>query len=222
MENLIVRCSELKKLMTKPRSKTEEISATTKTWLKDKVKQEVFGYNIELNTKPVLKGIHCEDESIELLNSVVFAQHKKNTERRTNDWLTGEPDIISVATIEDIKSSWSLETFPAFQEDADKAVKDAGYDWQLRGYMLLFDKPEARIRYCMISTPVKLDIEGEDVYLLKDWDNISTHKVDHIEPQLRISTVDIKRDKELEVEMKERYDIANKYYQMYWKELSNK
>lgn len=213
MKDLLVRCSELKNLMTKPRSKSEEISATTKTWLKEKVKEQFYGYRKQLDTPAINKGIDMEDVSIQLVNDVTFNSYEKNTERKTNDWLTGEADIVGVSSIEDIKTSWSLETFPAFQEDADDAVKKAGYDWQLRGYMLLWDKPEAKIRYCMISTPD---------YLLKDWDNESIHKVDEIDPEARISTVTIQRDKDLEAEIKERYEIANKYYQQYWNELNKK
>lgn len=218
MENLIVRCSELYKLMTKPRSKSEEISATTKTWLKEKVKEKIYGYKKQLDTPAINKGIDLEDISIELLNDVSFNQFKKHVGRKTNDWLTGEPDIVGISSIEDIKTSWSLETFPAFQEDAEDAVKKAGYDWQLRGYMLLFDKPEAKVHYCMISTPD---------YLLKPWEleNASTmkiHKVDHISPSARITSVSLSRDKALEEDMKAQYDIANKYYQEYWNELSKK
>lgn len=213
MKNLKVRCSSLHKLMTNPRGKTEEISATTKTWLKELVKEEFYGYKKQLDTPAITKGIDYEFKSIELLNDATFNTFKKNEERKDNGWLTGEPDIIAISSIEDVKSSWSLETFPAFQEDADAAVKKSGYDWQLRGYMMLFNKPQASIRYCMISTPESL---------LKDWDDRAIHKVDHIDPKDRITTVTIERDKDLEAKMEERYEVANKYYQQYWNELKNK
>ena len=209
--------------MTKPRSKSEEISETTKTWLKEKIKEELFNYKPQLNTKPVLKGIHQEEDSIQLLNDVTFNSFTKHVGRKTNDWLTGEPDLVGISTIEDIKSSWSLDTFPAFQEDAEAAVKKAGYDWQLRGYMLLFDKPEAKVHYCMVSTRgYVFDEKGDKVFLLNDWDDLSLHQVDKIDPSKRITTVEIKRDKSLEEDMKAQYDIANKYYQQYWNELNNK
>jgi len=199
--------------MTKPRSKSEEISATTKSWLKEKIKEEFYGYRKQLDTPAITKGIDMEFKSIELLNDVTFSSWKKNEERKSNGWLTGEPDLVGEDCIEDIKSSWSLETFPAFQEDADDAVKKAGYDWQLRGYMLLFNKSQARIRYCMISTPD---------YLLKDWDNKAIHEVDNIDPSARITTVEIERDVNFEDDMMAQYAIANKYYQEYWKEIANK
>ena len=213
MKNLIVRCSSLSKMMTNPRGKTEEISATTKTWLKEMVKEEVFGYRKQLDTPAITKGIDYENLSIDLLNDATFNSYKKNEERKTNDWLTGEADIVTITEIIDVKSSWSLETFPAFQEDAAAAVKKSGYDWQLRGYMMLWNKPQASIRYCMISTPDSL---------LKDWDDRKIHKVDGIDPTRRVSTVTIERDEALEAKMIERYEVANKYYQMYLNELKNK
>jgi hypothetical protein len=197
-------------MMTNPRGKTEELSATTKTWLKEMVKEEVFKYRKQLDTPPINKGIDYEFISIDLLNDTTFNSYKKNEERLTIGWLTGEADIVTEDEIIDVKTSWSLETFPAFQEDANGAIKKAGYDWQLRGYMLLWGKPKASISYCMISTPDSL---------LKDWENREIHKVDHINPTNRVTTVTIERDAELETKMKERYEVANKYYKQYLNEL---
>lgn len=201
----------IKKL--EPEKDTIIISESTKTWLKDKVKAEFFEYKTELNSPPILKGIDYEFLSIELLNELLFQNYEKNEERKTNDWLTGECDIATDDEIIDVKSSWSLETFPVFQEDAEDAVKKAGYDWQLRAYMMLWDKPKASVRYCMISTPE---------HLLKDWDNRDVHRVDHIAANFRVTTVTIERDKDIEAKMLERYEVANKYYQMYLNELKNK
>jgi len=213
MKNLKVRCSSLHKLMTNPRGKTEELSATTKTWLKELVKEEVFGYKPQLNTPAINKGIDYENLSIDLLNEATFKSFVKNEERKNNDFLTGEADIVTEDEIIDVKSSWSLETFPAFEEDAKASVKKAGYEWQLRGYMMLWNKPKASIKYCMISTPDAL---------LKDWDNQSIHKVDHIEPTKRISSVSFERDEAIEEKIIERYEVANRYYQQYLKELTSK
>lgn len=213
MKNLKVRCSSLHKLMTNPWGKNEELSATTKTWLKELVKEEVFGYKPQLNTPAINKGIDYENLSIDLLNEATFKSYTKNEQRLTNEWLTGEADIITEDEIIDVKSSWSLETFPAFAEDAKASVKKAGYEWQLRGYMMLWNKPKASIQYCMISTPDAL---------LKDWDNQAIHKVDHIEPTKRVSSVSFERDEAIEAKMLERYEVANRYYQDYLTELKSK
>jgi hypothetical protein len=213
MKNLLVRCSELKNLMTKSRSKKEALSETTKSWIKEKVKEEFYGYRKKLDGDPINKGIDMEDLAIEMLNEITFNSYKKNQERKTNSWLTGEADIVSKDTIEDIKCSFTLETFPAFAEDAYAAIKKAGYDWQLRGYMLLWNKPKAKVQYCMVSTPD---------YIMKDWYNKDIHKVDKHEPTTRLTTVGIHRDEKLEDEMLEQYALANEYYKERWEEINNK
>jgi hypothetical protein len=65
----------------------------------------------------------------------------------------------------------------------------------------------------MISTPDSL---------LKEWDNKKIHKVDHIDPAQRISTVTIERDEDIEAKMLERYEVANRYYKQYLTELKGK
>ena len=213
--NLKVRASEAYNLMVKPRSKSETLSETTKSWLKEKVKQEVFSYIPTIENKYMIKGIRCEDTSIALLNEVENEWYEKNTERfYYEDWLSGEPDIITSDVIRDVKTSWSLETFPAFKEDAEKSIKAAGYEWQLRCYMLLVGRERASIDYCMVSTP-------EDEDLLKPWDNLSIHKVDNIPAKQRVNTVWFERDKKLEEELIERYKLANSYYLERLNELVN-
>ena len=211
MKNLIVRCSSLHLMMTSPTS--DKLPETTKTWLKKLAKESVFGYRPVLETPQMTKGTDYEFISLELLNKVNFTNWEKNEKRITNDWLSGEPDVVLDDEIPDVKTSWSLETFPAFKEDANKSVKKSGYEWQLRGYMLLFEKPKSSIRYAMISTPESL---------LKDWEDRSIHKVDHIPPSQRVSSVFFERDLNVESKMKSRYELCNEYYQERINELKNK
>lgn len=223
MKNLIVRCSELKQLMTKSRSKSDPLSATTKTWLKDKVKEEFIGFRKVLDTPAINKGIELELEAIDLLSGFHFKSYKKHEGRITNDWLTGECDILHEA-IHDIKCSWSWETFPMFQQDADDAVKKAGYDWQMRGYMMLYDRPEAFVHYCMMDTPE---------HLLKPWEvdnmnehvnmyNKTIHSASWADSDKRIKTVKIERDQDMEEQMKAQYDLANEYWLSLWEEIESK
>jgi hypothetical protein len=160
-----IRSSALGKIMTNPRKKSETLSATCKTYIKELVKEDLFGYKSTIDSKYLTKGIDMEDTSIDLYNEVNGTLYLKNTERLSNEFITGECDINAEDKIIDIKSSWSLETFPASPED----VNNKDYEWQLRAYMWLYDKPKAELAYCMVSTPD---------YLLKDWDNLGIHKVD--------------------------------------------
>jgi hypothetical protein len=123
--------------------------------------------------------------------------------------LTGECDIITDDTIIDIKTSWSLETFPATPSEAH----DKDYEWQVRGYMMLYDRPKAEVVFCMVST---------DKDLLTPWDNLSIHEVDHIEPRFRITAVCYERDEEIEATMIEKLEAATTYYIGYVNELNEK
>jgi len=106
--------SSIGNLMASPRNKTEALSEGAKTYIREIAKQNFYGYKSEIRTKPVMKGIDQELESIALLNAVRFTDYKKNNLRVESEYLSGECDIITEDSIIDCKTSWSLETFPAF------------------------------------------------------------------------------------------------------------
>ena len=204
-----IRCSSLGKIMTNPRKKGEVLSQTAKSYIRDIAKQDFFGYVSELDNKYLDKGNQCEQDSIDLFNAVFFTDYKKNTERISNDFLTGECDIDTGESIIGIKTSWSLETFPATEDEA----QDKNYEWQVRGYMMLYNRMNASVSFCMVSTPNEL---------LKDWDNHSVHFVSHIEPEHRVTVVNYERDFELEKQIEEKCTEAIRYYTEYINELNKK
>lgn len=210
---LKVRCSELSQLMTKGRSKAEPLGETAKSYIQEKAKCDFYGINPILENKYLSKGIMNEQIGIDLVNQVRFMDFVKNTERIDIGWLTGECDINATDRIIDIKCSWSFDTFPAFEEEAQKSVKKSGYDWQMRGYMMLYNKDLAEVIYCLTSTPDSL---------LSQWDDLTMHKVDHIETEKRITAVRVERAVEIEEEIKKQYEIANKYYKECLAELTTK
>lgn len=192
-----IRASALGDLMTDPKEKTEILSKGAKTVLDQMAKEFVYGFNEVVSGKYMEKGVIVEDQAIELYNSVFFTNYKKNTERKTNDWLTGECDIFTGDKIIDIKSSWSLPTFPATAEEG----QNKGYEWQLRAYMMLWNVDEAEIAYCMVNTPDELiKFEQEEL-----------HFVDHIPEHLRVTIVPYKREKELENKIKVKVEAAREY-----------
>jgi hypothetical protein len=193
------RASQIGKLMTTSRSKGELLSQTAKSYIDQLAKEHFYGYESPIVNRYLDKGINQELESIQLLNSVRFENFEKNTERIENEWLTGECDILTNEKIIDIKTSWSLDTFPELPEDIDS--KD--YEWQGRAYMMLYEKHEFELIYCMVST--------WDEFLTQ-YDDKSIHKVDHIDPRFRITSVTFERDFELENQMIERCKIATEYY----------
>lgn len=195
---LKIRASSLGLIMTEPKSKTESLSVGAKTYIKKLAKEFVYGFEESISSKYTDKGIQVENESIALYNRVFLTEHAKNTERKTNDWITGECDIFTGSKVIDIKSSWSLATFPCFKEDAT----DKQYEYQLRAYMMLWDCNEAELAYCMVSTP-------DD--LIK-YEQIDMHLVDGIDEALRVTVNKFERDLELEELIKTKCTAAQIYF----------
>jgi hypothetical protein len=204
---LKIRASSLADIMTDPKGKDETLSVGAKTAITKQAKEFVYGYDEKFSSKYTEKGLLCEDRSIDLLNSVLFTEYKKNTERKTNDWLTGEADLVTPNQIIDIKTSWSLSTFPCLASEGENKT----YEWQLRAYMMLWGLDHAYIAYCLVSTPDHL-IGYEDKAL---------HQVDHIAPELRVTLVSYQRDQSLEDKIKFKVDEARKYYDKIVKQISD-
>ena len=201
------RASSIGLIMTDPKSKDEKLSVGAKTEIERIAKEFVYGYDEVITSKYMDKGIAVEDQSIELYNSVFFTSHVKNTERKSNEWITGECDIFTPSKIIDIKSSWSLATFPA----TSKAGQDKQYEWQGRAYMWLWDVPEFEVAYCLVNTPDELI----------SWEDPKLHYVDHITESLRVTRVPYKRDMALEDKMRQRVIDANEYLDLMVKQISD-
>jgi hypothetical protein len=204
------RPSQLGKLMTNSRSKSEPLSETAKSEIRKIAKQDFFGYELNIKTKPMIKGTDWEHEGIKLLNDVRFTnKYVKNNLRVENEYMSGCCDIITDDLIIDIKSSWSLDTFPATPSEGD----NSDYEWQGRAYMWLYDRPSFELVYTMYDT---------DDTLLTDWDNKSIHKVKHIPAHHRVTVLRYERDLAIEEQIKERLRACSEYYAQYVNELNSK
>lgn len=197
MKRFLFRASGLAKIMTEPKSKLETLSAGAKTEIQTMAKEFVYGYTRQFSNKYTEKGIQVEQNSINLYNSVHFTDYVKNTERKSNEWITGECDIFTGSKIIDVKSSWSIDTFPAFSEEGE----DKTYEWQARAYMMLWGVKEAEIAYCLVDTPDELI----------GYDPIEYHYVSHIAEELRVTKVRYLWDEESENKIKTKVDAANLY-----------
>jgi hypothetical protein len=192
--------------MTDPKKESDLLSVGAKTYVECLAKQFVYGYDEIATSKYMEKGITVEDDSIALYNEVFFTNYAKNTERKTNQWLTGEADIVAPGKVIDIKSSWSLSTFPVLADQG----KDKGYEWQLRAYMMLWDVDAAELAYCLVDTPD--DLVG--------YEDASLHSVNYINPELRVTTLSFERDKALEEKIKTRVTNANLYFDQVVKQIA--
>ena len=203
------RASSLGKLMANDRS-GKNMGQTAKSYIIQKAKEDFFEYRSELNSKYITKGLAQEQDSIDLLNLVRLEDYKKNEERVENEWLSGCCDIITDTSIIDIKTSWSLDTFPATTYE----LKDTSdYEWQGRAYMWLYDMPKFELCYVMVTTAP--EIMGE-------YENGALHYVDHIAPDKRITSITFERDKEIEIQMAERLILATEFYKEVINQLESK
>lgn len=214
---LTVYASECHKLMMKPQKLKDGLALTTKTWLKEEAVAQVLGLRKTVVTRQIIKGLVCEGKSIDLYNQVMKTNYPKNIKTIDKYGFRGTPDLIGKDGIIEIKTSWDATTFPFFRDDLMKRIKRAGYDWQCRVYMMLFDIDRAVVSYCLVDTP------NSDLFLNR-WDNKTLHRFDGIVEEKKRVTVSeiIERDLALEQQMKEQYALANIFYKNYLEELYNK
>ena len=214
MYQLKARCSGLADLMAKPKN-GNGISATAKSAVRKIVKYDLFGYQDFEGNKYTEKGIALEEQAIKLSGRKRGLPLKKNTERRENDWITGECDIYvpSRKLIIDTKCPWDIGSHPFFADEAEEKAKKAGYDIQMQGYMWLWDCDEAQIDFVLLPTPY-------DQLSSYDDPNRYIDLVEQIPQEKRITTVTIKRDEKIIEKIKERVEIAQEYYQQLIQEMS--
>lgn len=201
MSEILFRCSSIGKLMTEPKTLKEgPLSVGAKTYIRELAQQAIFGVEFEFSSRETEKGTRLEGDAIELLNRVRGLSLVKNTERRSNGYLTGECDLFNASARRghDLKCSWSAKTFPAFEADC----MDKLYEWQMRGYMALWDADEWEVNYALLDTPD--DLIG--------YEPLQLHVVSHIPEHLRLTSWAIKRDKDKEDAMVEKVKHAREYY----------
>lgn len=201
MREILIRCSSLGKIMTEPKTKTEGIlSVGAKTYIRELAQQEILGVKFSFSSKETEKGIEVEDESIALLNRVRGLSLAKNTERKSNGLITGECDLYDAERKRghDLKSSWSAKTFPGWVVDCE----DKLYEWQMRGYMLLWDADEWEVNFVLLDTPERLI----------GFEPLAMHVVSHIPEHMRLTSWTIQRDFAKERAITEKVEAAREYY----------
>lgn len=203
MRELLIRCSSVGKLMGEPKKKGEILSDTAKAYVRELAAQDILGVDFEIGGKPIEKGIEVEPEVIALINRVRGLSLTKNTERRTDEYLSGECDLFDPVTRigRDAKAAWSAQTFPIVWEDIADTQRRL-YEWQCRAYMRLWDSPEWWIEYGLVDTPERLI----------GYEPLPLHVVSHIPEHLRLTGACFKRDMALEASMVEKVKAARVYY----------
>ena len=195
MKEFKIRASASGKLMTKPRSKSEVLSKTTKSYLQEWVKEKIYGFRKNIKSKYLTKGNEVEDAAIDYASeNLGWLFALKNEEYFEDEYFCGTPDVILEDTIVDIKSSWDCFSFPLFFE----AIPNKEYYYQLQTYMHLTGKRKAQLCYVLMNTPEDLEY-GE------------TNDYSQIDSKYRIKTFDIDYDEEVIAEMQEKVNQARDY-----------
>ncbi len=220
MNTFKVRCSALGKVMTSPRSKSEILSQTAKTYVEEQVLQAKYGIVKTFNSRYTDKGNLVEDESIKLASDVLdLGFLYKNDEHFSNDWVMGTPDVNTNDILLDVKSSWDATTFPFFATE----IPTKDYYYQLQGYMWLTGKQKSLLVYCLVNTP--LDMVQDEIrrahwnanLLDESLDLIDEvqkrHNFDHIPDNRRVKVFEVERDDEVIEQIKERVELCREYYE---------
>ena len=206
--------------MTESRVKSEVLSETAKTYIQDLFKERELGIFKDFSSRYTDKGIENEDQAIQMASEVLNWEFvTKNETRFNNEWLTGEPDVLTDSLLADIKCSWNGSTFPMF----DDKLKNKDYFYQLQGYMMLTDMPQAELVYCLTNTPYqivedevrrahwKLNLIDEDLDVREAVQ--ASHNFDHLPDSLRVKRFIVKRDNEALEKIKQRVEVAREYYE---------
>lgn len=226
MDKLLFRCHNAGNLLTEPKLKSDKeagkLSETAKSlveamWLKNN-----FGYEERVFTDDMLKGLLCEQDSMQLVQEVLKGEFRtRYNELITNDYLAGTPDIVlkKEDVVEDIKTSSNLRTF--FEAEPTKL-----YTTQAQCYMALTGKKHYRLIYCLVKTPSEImtnelkkiwyrfncDEENEDYIKAAMQLEHNNNLIDKIPKEKRIKVFEFDYDAKLIKTLYEKIEKAREYY----------
>ena len=200
MKEFKIRASASGKLMTKPRSKSEVLSKTTKSYLEEWTKEQIYGVRKNIQSKYLTKGNQVEDDAIMYASTEkgwLFAE--KNEEYFEDEYFCGTPDLILENKIIDIKSSWDCFSFPLFYN----GIPNKDYYYQLQTYMHLTGKHNAQLVYVLMNTPEELTLE-------------ESHDYSEINSKYRIKIFDVEYQEEVIEELKNKVIESREYIKQLW------
>ena len=179
------RASSWGNLLSEPQSKADKdagrLGVTCQKELIKIYNLVKYGRKKDLLTKHMEKGILAEPDSIELYSRVEGRKFHKNETQLSSEWFSGHPDISDTVDIyqayevDDIKSSWELDTFtPRLIEETDKS-----YVAQLNVYFSLTGAQTGAIVYCLVDCPHSV-LMDEKRRLLYSMDVISEESPEYL------------------------------------------
>jgi hypothetical protein len=165
METFKIRASRAGVLAQNPKKSADLLAVGSKTYVKQWLKEQLYGMRKRVSTKYMEKGIMLEDEAID--HAITWCDLPfviKNEQMYEDEYFTGTPDIITDDTVVDTKVSWDFETFPLFEDE----IPDSDYFYQLQVYMHLTGRRKAKLVYILLNTPEYFTFEQIFDYSLLD------------------------------------------------------
>jgi len=151
---LVIRSHNFADIMTEPREKSKqgELSKGAKTAVEAIFSENELGIQkIKQMTLEIEKGLLCEEQAINTVSRRIGRPLVKNMIEKTDEFGTGMIDTrFGNKCIFDIKCSYSLETFPMFEEDNGKFLPSK-YIWQMKRYLMLWNIPHGYVAYVLES-----------------------------------------------------------------------
>lgn len=145
MKEFKIRCSQIGKIMSNAKVKGE-LSQTCKTYLHDFYAHD----NEEIHSKYIDKGNEVESDLIDFAAvQLGYGIAEKNKVTVHDEYFVGTCDVNAHDAIIDVKASWNRKTL--HQQVLDGLDKD--YEWQLQGYMHLYQKEKAILFFGLMNTP---------------------------------------------------------------------
>jgi hypothetical protein len=228
--------SQAGRIMTNPRSKSEVLSETCKTRIEEKFIEDQFGVKKSFWSKETNKGLECEEESIKFLakQKDLFGA-KKNETRFENETFIGTPDLIFNGVVYDIKTSWSLFTFPMFDDE----IPTKDYIFQLQAYLNLTGLKKAKLVYVLTNATEEMiqdelyrrclrakvfDKSPEIAAKMEEELEAQVRKemtFDHVPAELRIKCFDLEYSEEIIEQMKARVALCQEHYDTLLEKITN-
>jgi len=193
--NFKIRASASGKIMTNARSKSELLSETTKTYVKEWLIEKIYGIRKEIKSKYLTKGLQLEDTAIDkAIEWLDLPFTLKNEKFFEDEFFCGTPDLIVNDVVYDIKCSWDAFTFPLFENE----IPNKDYFYQLQVYMHLTGCKKAVLTYVLLNTPEELTYEDK-------------HNYDNMDKKYRIKTFEIDYSEEVIADLQQRVTNIREY-----------
>ena len=221
----IFRASESYNLIGRKRGDKTQLSDSGKKYVRAKWLEHEKNFRIPVVSKQLTKGIVQEDVAIRMYGHLIGEGLSKNDDSCEIEDLqiSGTCDVINGDTIIDIKCPYLLSGFM-------EANLSKQYEWQLRAYMMLYDKPKAQLVYVMTDMPDEIMedewrrycwnggiVDDSTPEAMAEYDRLSKMLNPSINPTVsfkeRFRVYDIERSEDLEQELIYGLKIAMEYYE---------